>query len=287
MRTRTVRSMLFAIVSTAIGATGFVGSAFAETTLERAKAQGFIRIAFANEAPYGFATPDGKLTGEAPEIARVILARMGIAEVDGVLTEWGSLIPGLRAGRFDMIAAGMFVTPKRCKAISFSEPTYGMTQALMVKKGNPKKLRTYEDIAKAGATLAVVAGAIELDQAKEKNVSNLLTIPDFATGVAAVQSGRADALALTAISIGQLVEKAGPDGGVERAEPFTFVNSAGEEQKGHGGFGFRQEDSDLRAAFNKELKAFLGSQEHLDLVGPFGFGQTELPTKTTAELCAG
>ncbi len=287
MRTRTLRSVLFAVSSVAIAAATFISSAFAETTLERAKAQGFIRIAFANEAPYGFATPDGKLTGEAPEIARAVLARMGIPEVDGVLTEWGSLIPGLRAGRFDMIAAGMFVTPKRCQAIAFSEPTYGMTQALMVKNGNPKNLRTYEDVAKAGATLAVVAGAIEVDQAKEKKVANLLTIPDFATGVAAVQSGRADALALTAISIGQLVEKAGPDGGVERAEPFTYVNTAGVEQKGHGGFGFRQEDSDLLAEFNKHLKAFIGSQEHLDLVAPFGFGKTELPAKTTAELCAG
>ena len=87
--------------------------AFAETTLERAKAQGFIRVGFANEAPFGYATPDGKLTGEAPEVAKAVLAKMGIPQVDGVLTEFGSLIPGLKAGRFDIIAAGMFINPKR------------------------------------------------------------------------------------------------------------------------------------------------------------------------------
>ena len=45
-----------------------IGPAFAETTLERARREGFIRAGFANEAPYGFATPDGKpSTGyEAP-----------------------------------------------------------------------------------------------------------------------------------------------------------------------------------------------------------------------------
>src|SRR5687768_6895499 len=80
----------------------FASSALAETTLERAKAQGFIRIGFANEAPFGFATPDGKLTGEAPEVAKAVLAKMGITQVDGVLTEFGSLIPGLKAGRFDL-----------------------------------------------------------------------------------------------------------------------------------------------------------------------------------------
>ena len=35
---------------------------------------------------------------------------MGINQVEGVLTEFGSLIPGLQARRFDIIAAGMYVT---------------------------------------------------------------------------------------------------------------------------------------------------------------------------------
>src|SRR5437762_12766307 len=101
-------------------------TASAETTLERAKKQGFIRVGFANEAPFAYATPDGKLTGEAPEIAKVILKKMGIPEVDGVLTEFGSLIPGVKAHRFDVIAAGMFINPKRCQEIAFSEPSYGI-----------------------------------------------------------------------------------------------------------------------------------------------------------------
>ncbi|MBV9112171.1 MAG: transporter substrate-binding domain-containing protein, partial [Hyphomicrobiales bacterium] len=81
-----------------------IGMAQAETTLERAKRQGYIRVGFANEAPYGFATPDGKLTGESPEVVKAVLKKIGINQVDGVLTEFGSLIPGLQAGRFDIIA---------------------------------------------------------------------------------------------------------------------------------------------------------------------------------------
>ena len=92
---------------------GFAGVAHAQSTLEQAKADGYIRVGFANEAPYGFATPDGKLTGESPEVVKAILAKLGVAQVDGVLTEFGSLIPGLQAGRFDIVAAGMFVTPAR------------------------------------------------------------------------------------------------------------------------------------------------------------------------------
>ena len=105
----------------------------AASTLERAKQDGFIRVGFANEAPFGFATPEGKLTGEAPEVAKAVLNAIGIPQVDGVLTEFGSLIPGLKAKRFDVIAAGMFITPKRCAEIAFSEPSYGIGQAMLVK----------------------------------------------------------------------------------------------------------------------------------------------------------
>ncbi len=259
--------------------------ALAETTLERAKAQGFIRIGFANEAPFGFATTDGKLTGEAPEVARAVLAKMGIAQVDGVLTEFGSLIPGLKAGRFDMIAAGMFINPKRCAEINFSEPSYGIGQAMLVMKGNPKGVKDYASFKdNAELKLAVMAGAVEGGYAKDAGVpeAQLVVLPDQSSLVAAVQSGRADGAALTALSIADMAKKGE---GVESTTPFGEV--AGKSVKGHGGFGFRKEDADLMEAFNTELKAFLGSPEHVALVEPHGFGKDYLANKTTAELCAG
>lgn len=271
--------VLVAIVATALQTL----TVFAETTLEKARQQGYIRVGFANEAPFGYATPDGKLTGEAPEVAKAVLARMGIAEIDGVLTEFGSLIPGLKAGRFDIIAAGMFITPKRCKQIGFSEPSYGIGQAFLVSEGNPKRLKTYADVAQqSDVKLAVMAGAIERDYAKKAGVSlsQLVTLPDPPSMLAAVQAGRADAAALTALSIANLADKGD---GVESTPPFATV--ADQSVMGHGGFGFRTADRDLLAAFNEHLKAFLGTKEHLDLVTPLGFGKGFLPTKSTAELC--
>jgi polar amino acid transport system substrate-binding protein len=257
---------------------------YADSTLETARANGYIRVGFANEAPFGYATPEGKLTGEAPEVAKAILNKMGIAQVDGVLTEFGSLIPGLKAGRFDIIAAGMFINPKRCKEIAFSEPSYGIGQAFLVASGNPKGLKDYGSVAAdAGLKLAVMAGAVEAGYAKDSGVKEdqLVVLPDGPSLLAAVQAGRADAAALTALSIANLASKGN---GVEMTEPFAMV--AGKSVMGHGGFGFRKEDTDLLAEFNAQLKEFLGSKEHLDLVTPFGFGKGYLPTKTTAELCA-
>ncbi len=283
----TRRHLLHRTASLAVTAStlSFTAPAFAETTLERAKAQGFIRIGFANEAPFGYATPDGKLTGEAPEVARAVLAKMGIAQVDGVLTEFGSLIPGLKAGRFDIIAAGMFINPKRCNEIAFSEPSYGIGQAMLVKKGNPKAIKDYSTFKDNSALkLAVMAGAVEVGYAKEAGVGQdqLVILPDQSSLVAAVQSDRADGAALTALSVADMAKKGE---GVESTTPFGEV--AGKSVKGHGGFGFRKEDTDLYEAFNKELKAFLGTPEHLALVTPIGFGKDYLPNKTMEQLCKG
>lgn len=281
------RRLMLAAATAALGLVSLgAGAVQAQSTLERAQEDGFIRVGFANEAPYGYATADGRLTGEAPEIAKAVLARLGIEEVDGVLTEFGSLIPGLRARRFDIIAAGMFVNPQRCGQVLFSEPTYGIGQAFLVQEGNPKGISTYDDVAaNEEVTLAVMAGAVEMGYATDSGVprDRITTLPDPATGLAAVQSGRADAFALTSLAIGQLVENAGEGAGVERAEPFSMI--AGENTKGHGAFAFRPGDEDLRDAFNAELADFIGSEEHLALVAEFGFTEAELPELTTAELC--
>jgi polar amino acid transport system substrate-binding protein len=259
--------------------------AFAETTLERAKKDGYIRIGFANEAPFGYATPDGKLTGEAPEVAKAVLAKIGIPQVDGVLTEFGSLIPGLKAGRFDIIAAGMFINPKRCQEIAFSEPSYGIGQAMLVKKGDPKGIKDYSSIkANPDLKLAVMSGAVEVGYAKDAGIpeNQLVMLPDQSSLLQAVQSGRADAASLTALSIADMAKKGE---GVESTKPFGEV--AGKSVKGHGGFGFRKEDKDLYKAFNDELKKFIGTPEHIALVTPFGFGKDYLPNKTMEQLCKG
>jgi polar amino acid transport system substrate-binding protein len=256
----------------------------AQSTLEQAREEGYIRVGFANEAPFGFATTAGELTGEAPEVAKAVLDKMGISEVDGVLTEFGSLIPGLNAGRFDVIAAGMFITPKRCEQIDFSEPTYKLAQAFLVPEGNPKNLQTYEDIAaNPELMLAVLTGAVEKGYAEQAGVeeAQLVTLPDPPSMLAAVQAGRADAAALTTLSISNLAEKGE---GVEMTEPIT--EAGGESVVGYGAFGFREDDDALREAFNEQLKGFIGSEEHKKLVSAFGFGRDYMiPDKTTEEIC--
>ena len=42
------------------------------------------------------------------------------------------IVDGPDAGRFDIIAAGMYVTPERCRQVAFSEPTYAVGEGFVV-----------------------------------------------------------------------------------------------------------------------------------------------------------
>lgn len=275
-----------AAVTLAAGALGVAGhAAQAESTLQTLKDRGFVRAAFANEAPYGYVDEEGRLTGESPEVARVVFQRMGIDKLDGVLTEWASLLPGLNAGRWDVVAAGMFITPERCKQAAFSDPSYKIGQSFLVPKGNPHDLHSYQDVAEnADVTLGVMAGAVEYGYAKDAGVPDgqIKQLPDQASLLSAVKAGRVDAAALTSVSIERMDRRGGGD--VVRVENFQTPPEA----VGYGGFAFRQGDDQLLKQFNKHLNAFVGTEEHLELVEPFGFTEANLPGDVTAEqLCKG
>ena len=264
--------------------------AAAAGTLAAARAAGKIRIGYANEAPFAYMdSKQGKVTGESVEIARVILKRLGINEVEGVLTEFGSLIPGLQAKRFDIIAAGMYVTPERCQQVVFSNPTYGVGQAFLVKQGNPKNLHSYEDIAKnPDAKLGVVVGAIESEYASKLNVppAQVAVFPDAVSALSGVQAGRADAYAATALTVNDLLNKTDQSSGLEKARPFTDPVIDGKSVRGYGAYAFRTEDKAFADAFNAELAKFVGTEEHKKLVAPFGFTDQEMPQgMTAAKLC--
>lgn len=259
-------------------------------TLERIRSAGVVRVGFANEAPYAYVdTRTGRLTGEAPELARLIFRQLGVPEIEGVLTEFGSLIPALKAGRFDVIAAGMYITPQRCKEIRFSDPTYAVGEAFMVRAGNPLDLHGYEDLRDtSGATIGVVSGAIQLQYARAVGIPDerIVIFPGAPSAVDGVAAGRASAYAATALTINDLLSRTSAP--LERAMPFEDLVIDGEVMKGYGAFGFRKQDAAFREAFNAVLSTTIGTPVHAELVEPFGFTRDMLPGQVTAaELCKG
>ncbi|MBT2209936.1 MULTISPECIES: ectoine/hydroxyectoine ABC transporter substrate-binding protein EhuB [Actinomadura] len=258
-------------------------------SLQKAKDAGKITVGFANEAPYGYTDKSGKLTGEAPELARVVFKELGIDKVAGVQVDFSGLIAGLNAKRFDLVAAGMFITPERCNSVAFSDPEYVAKSAFMVRKGNPKGLLKQDDPGKKGVKVGVLEGAVEQGYAEKSGVKkgNIQVFADQASGFEGLKAGRIDCIWLTRISLADLLTKHEGEP-YEVTAPFTPVID-GKEQFGAGAFAFRKADSDLVTAFNGKLAELKQGNRLLPIIQPFGFTQAEIPTAadTAAKFCKG
>ena len=246
---------------------------------------GTITVGFAGEAPYSF-EDGGELMGATVALHREIFGELGIDNVEGKLTDWGSLIPGLNSGQFDAVSAGMSILPDRCAQAAFSEPEFQYTTALMVPEGNPEGLVDMNSFVDSGLKVATMSGAVESDYVTALELASI-EVGGPQDGVDALKAGNADAFALTAISLNWLADNTVD--GVEVTESFV-QEIDGVKQVGAGGTVFRQEDTSLLDAYNEKLAAIISDPErYLSIVGEFGFSEEELPPEEmTAEiLCSG
>lgn len=256
-----------------------------ESTLQKVKKQGYVTVGFANEKPYAYATPDGKLTGEAVEVARAVLKKIGINEMNGVLTDFGSLIPGLKANRFDMITAGMYITPPRAQQVAFANPEYSIGETIAVKKGNPLNLHSYDDIKKnPKLKIGVMGGAAEYDYLIKAGVAKdqIQIAPDNPSLLAALQAGRADAITMTGPSLQTMLDTSKPTD-IERVMDFRQPVIDGKSVRSYGATVFRPEDKEFHDQFNKGLKELKDSGELLKILSKFNFTKEELPGNMTTE----
>ncbi len=257
-----------------------------EETLKKIQDQGYVTVGFAGEPPYAF-TAQGKLTGSAPAVHREIFKALNVGELRGKSVEFGSLIPGLNSGRFDVVTAGMFILPKRCQSVDFSEPEFSADTAFLVKSGNPRGITSYDDVANSSINLGIMSGAAEEGYARNAGVpeGRIKPVDTQQDGLDALVAGRTQAFALTSFSLRWLA-KTNPDAGVEVTEPFVPTVD-GKQQADYGGAVFRLEDDRLREAFNGELKKLRESGKLLELLQPFGFTERNIPPAdvTTKKLC--
>ncbi|MDN5910172.1 MAG: transporter substrate-binding domain-containing protein, partial [Brevibacterium sp.] len=230
---------------------------------------------------------DGELQGASVAMAKAVFKELGVDDVEGVNTEFGSLIPGVNADRFDAISAGMSILPERCEQAAFGNPEFMYTTALMTKEGKQNGMKNLDDVKKEGAKLATMTGAIESDYAKSLGIKTQ-EVGTPQDGMDAVTTGRADVFALTGISLNWMA-KNNEDAGVEVSE--SFVQEVdGVPQIGAGATVFRSDDTELRDKWNEKLDEIVSDEDkYLDVVGDFGFTKEERPDGeiTTDQLCKG
>ena len=249
--------------------------------LEELKKQGFARVAIANEPPYTAVGADGKVSGAAPDIAREIFKRLGVPEISASISEYGAMIPGLQAKRFDAVTAGLFMKPERCAAVAYSEPILCDAEALLVRKGNPKGFKSYEDIAKdKTATVGAPGGGTEEKLALQAGVprDRVIVVPDGQSGLKMVQDGRIDAYSLPVLSINDLMKKAN-DPNLDVVAPVVGAPVYCD------GTAFHKSDAALRDAYDAELAKMKKSGEFAKIIEPYGFSAAAAISTTREKQC--
>ena len=122
--------------------------------------------------PAAWQNEDGSYAGYEWELFREIGKRIGVAKQDYVVTDWSTLIPGLKAKRWDVILSGMMVTQERIQGagIIFSNPYFMIYDDIIVKGDSPIK---------------------SLDGLKDKTVGSVLGTMDSLNAHALVDKGQA------------------------------------------------------------------------------------------------
>jgi len=256
-------------------------SVLAQESLERLREQGFARIAIANEPPFTAVKPDGSVSGAAPDVARAIFKKLGVDDVVASVSEYGAMIPGLQAKRFDVVTAGLFMKPERCRAVAYSEPILCDAEAMAVKKGNPLKLQSYADIAKnPNAKIGAPGGGTEERLALEAGVprDRVIVVPDGQSGIKMLQDGRIDAYSLPVLSINDLIQKAN-DSNLEVVAPVQNTPVYCD------GAAFRKDETELRDAFDKVLAELKKSGEFAKIIEPYGFSAKAAMETSREKLC--
>jgi polar amino acid transport system substrate-binding protein len=152
----------------------------------------------ASYPPQEYVDASGKPVGLDIDIASEIASRMGL-EMNVVNFKFDDIIPGLNAGQFDIVISAMTITDERSKVVDFV-PYFNAGQAVLVQKGNPKGIKTLDDL--SGKTAVAEQGTTEEQTLKDLNAKleaagkpkvNVLTYPTDTDAVDQLRIGRADA----------------------------------------------------------------------------------------------
>jgi len=108
--------------------------------------------------PYSNLDPNTKKAdGLDVEINEAALHWLGVTNIKYEVAPFGQLIPMLLSKRIDVVASNIHQTPDRLKVVAFTGPAWWYGPALATAKGNPKGIKSFEDL--KGKQVGAIAGS--------------------------------------------------------------------------------------------------------------------------------
>jgi octopine/nopaline transport system substrate-binding protein len=122
-----------------VKALGFGAALAASLALTPAFAKDWKTVVIGMEGayePWNLTDSSGKIVGFEVDLANDLCKRAGL-ECKVIAQDWDGMIPGLKAGKFDVIMDGMSITDERKKEIDFSKPYAASPGSFLAPKDSP------------------------------------------------------------------------------------------------------------------------------------------------------
>jgi len=220
-------------------------------------------------APWNLTLPGGKLGGFEPELVANLCERIKL-QCNLVAQDWDGMIPGLQAGKFDVLMDAISITPEREKIIAFSRPyaatpaTFAVSDTKVIPKatpgapvvkltGDPKTDKPTVDALRKqlkGKTIGIQSGTVYTKFINE-GFKDIATIRVYKTSPERdldLANGRIDA------SFDDVTYYAANSDKKESAQISMAGPKIGGPIWGPGeGLAFRKQDADLKAKFDTAI----------------------------------
>jgi cystine transport system substrate-binding protein len=130
----------------------------------------------------------GDLVGYDVEVAEAVAEKLGL-EVSFQETQWDAIFAGLDAGRFDVIANQVSITPEREEQYLFSAP-YTVSRGVIVVNEGDTSISSFDDLEGKTTAQSLTSNWYELATESGANVE---AVEGWAQAVSLLQQGRVDA----------------------------------------------------------------------------------------------
>jgi ABC-type amino acid transport substrate-binding protein len=237
-------------------------------TLAKLQSSHYARVASYQQPPHGWFDPgDGKEKGIDFEILQSVLGQLGVTQIDYVVADWTALIPGLQAGRWDLMSVGMGITKPRLDQILYSEPMYQYGEAIIVPKGNPKNIKGTADW--AGKNIGGILGSVDDQVVGAVAGAHYVPYQKYADMYLDIKNGRID---------GGLADEteAAWDFQVQPQPDLEIVHDWTGKTVYLIGMGFKKSDANLQAQVNSWIEKMKADGSLLAILQKYGLTETNM-----------